>query len=419
MNETTRIFLKQKEDKEIQQGYPWVYDNEISFVKEFAQDKSGIKQVQYEECITKDGSLVDLYTKAGGFLGCGVLNKKSKIAIRLISNKVHADKVLDDTKKFWDEKIRNAYNIRKLNYNEEDSYRLVFAEADFVPGFICDRYVEKSGKVYLVVQFLALTCEIFRKEIIDSLIEVCKPFAIYEKSNTEVMAKEGLEEKTGFIYKSGEKIINIIENGVELEVDIADGQKTGYFLDQKFNRSRAASFCHGKKVLDTFTHTGAFGLNAAKAGAREVISVDISQDAVSLVNKNIKLNGVEDKMQAVCADVFDLLKQYEEEGQKFDVIILDPPAFTKSGKTIEKAYGGYKEINLRAMRLLNAGGILVTCSCSYYFDENMFYSMLMHAAMNSHRKVQILEKRGAGPDHPVLLGYPKSEYLKCAICRVI
>ena len=200
---------------------------------------------------------------------------------------------------------------------------------------------------------------------------------------------------------------------------IENGQKTGYFLDQKFNRTTAAAFCKGKTVLDTFTHTGAFGLNAFKAGAREVTSVDISPEAVDMVNHNIKLNKAEKVMTAVCADVFDLLKQYETDGRKFDVIILDPPAFTKSAKMIEKAYGGYKEINLRAMRLLNEGGILVTCSCSHFMETNMFCDMLMHAAMDSHKRLQILEKRGAGPDHPVLLGYPKSEYLKCVVCRVI
>ena len=172
-------------------------------------------------------------------------------------------------------------------------------------------------------------------------------------------------------------------------------------------------------MLDTFTHTGAFGLNAVKAGAREVISVDISPEAVEMVNHNITLNKAGDKMKAVCADVFDLLKQYEASGEKFDVIILDPPAFTKSAKMIEKAYGGYKEINLRAMRLLNKGGILVTCSCSYFMESKMFCDMIMHAAMDRHKRVQILEKLGAGPDHPVLLGYPKSEYLKCVVCRVL
>ena len=230
------------------------------------------------------------------------------------------------------------------------------------------------------------------------------------------------KESFNFFLVNGNQIFpskTIEENGIKLNVDIAGGQKTGYFLDQKFNRQRAASYCHGKRVLDTFTHTGAFGLNAAKAGAKEVISADISPEAVELVKKNIEANGLSSQMKTLCSDVFDLLKKYEAENQKFDVIILDPPAFTKSAKMIEKAYGGYKEINLRAMRLLNKGGILVTCSCSHFMESQLFCDMIMHAAMDSHRRLQILEKRGAGPDHPVLLGYPKSEYLKCAVCRVM
>lgn len=417
MTEYSRIFLKSKEEKEIAQGFPWVFDNEIAFVKESSEDGSGVKQMSLEECKTADGSAVEVYAKGGVFLGTGIINRKSKITVRLIG-KEHADVIMNDRNKFWSKKISEAVNIRKLSYSDADSYRLVFAEADMIPGLIVERYCDENKKVYLVVQFLALACEVFRDEIIEALKENCSPYAIYERSDVDVRKKEGLEETKGWLGRQGEERIVIVENGIKLGVDIANGQKTGYFLDQKFNRKQVSSFCHGKRVLDTFTHTGAFGLNAYKGGAREVISVDISEEAVDMVNRNIALNNAGDKMTAVCADVFDVLKKYEAEGQKFDVIILDPPAFTKSAKMIEKAYGGYKEINLRAMRLLNEGGILVTCSCSYFMESNMFYSMIMHAAMDSHKRVQILEKRGAGPDHPVLLGYPKSEYLKCAICRV-
>ena len=219
-------------------------------------------------------------------------------------------------------------------------------------------------------------------------------------------------------YNSLEKI-TIKENGILLEVDIKNGQKTGYFLDQKFNRKSVAALSKGKRVLDTFTHTGAFGLNCFSQGAKEVTCVDLSEEAIDTVNKNIMLNNAENKVKAVCADVFDLLKQYEEQGEKFDLIILDPPAFTKSAKNIQKAYGGYKEINLRAMRLLNKNGILATCSCSYFFDESHFYGMIMNAAKDSKKHIQILQKSGASPDHPVLSGYPKSDYLKCAVCRVM
>ena len=413
-----KVFLNAKEEREILQGFPWVFDNEISHFKHRADEKSEWKNETLAECTVPDGSAVEVCTKAGGFLGTGILNKKSKIAVRLISSE-HADKVFEDISDFWEKRILAAYNHRQLYYSDTDSYRLVFGEADLIPGFICERFCSEEGKVFLVVQFLAMACDVFRDEILLALKKVCKPDGIFEKDDEAVREKEGLPLTSGWLDgKNFDTKITIFENEVRLCVDVEGGQKTGYFLDQKFNREQIKRFCHGKKVLDTFTHTGAFGLNAFKAGAREVTSVDISEEAVAMVNNNIKLNKAEKVMKAVCADVFDLLKKYEADGEKFDVIILDPPAFTKSAKNIQKAYGGYKEINLRAMRLLNEGGILVTCSCSHFFDSNTFYDMIVHAAMDSHKRVQILEKRGAGPDHPVLAGYPKSEYLKCAICVV-
>ena len=413
-----KVFLNAKEEREILQGFPWVFDNEISHFKHRADEKSEWKNETLAECTVPDGSAVEVCTKAGGFLGTGILNKKSKIAVRLISSE-HADKVFEDISDFWEKRILAAYNHRQLYYSDTDSYRLVFGEADLIPGFICERFCSEEGKVFLVVQFLAMACDVFRDEILLALKKVCKPDGIFEKDDEAVREKEGLPLTSGWLDgKNFDTKITIFENEVRLCVDVEGGQKTGYFLDQKFNREQIKRFCHGKKVLDTFTHTGAFGLNAFKAGAREVTSVDISEEAVAMVNNNIKLNKAEKVMKAVCADVFDLLKKYEADGEKFDVIILDPPAFTKSAKNIQKAYGGYKEINLRAMRLLNEGGILVTCSCSHFFDSNTFYDMIVHAAMDSHKRVQILEKRGAGPDHPVLAGYPKSEYLKCAVCVV-
>lgn len=431
-NNFPRVFLNKNEEKEIQQGYPWGFDNEISHLKFREDEKSEWKNENLNVCSLKNGSVVEIYSKSGGFLGTGVFNKNSKITVRIIGNE-HADKILENPQEFYDEKISDAYNLRKNFYSEKDSFRLVFGEADFIPGFICERFCTDDKKIILVVQFLSMSCEIFRTEILNALVKFCNPTGIYERSDVSVREKEGLPLVSGFLdlekedfplasenssYFNEDKIFTILENGIKLEVDIANGQKTGYFLDQKFNRIAASNFCKGKRVLDTFTHTGAFGLNAVKSGAKEVISVDISEEAVEMVNRNIKLNHAEKNMKAVCADVFDLLKKYESENEKFDVIILDPPAFTKSAKMIEKAYGGYKEINLRSMRLLKKGGILVTCSCSYFMETSMFCDMIMHSAMDSHKKVQILEKRGAGPDHPVLLGYPKSEYLKCIICKV-
>ena len=414
-----RVFLNKNEEKEILQGMPWVFDNEISYIKHRNTEKEEWKNETVAQCTVPNGEAVEVFSKAGGFLGTGIFNKNSKITVRIIGTE-HADVIFADTYAYYEKKVQDAYDLRQMYYTTGDSYRLIFGEADLIPGLICERFCNENDKVIIVIQFLSMSCDVFRKEILTAIKKICKPDAIFERSDGAVREKEGLEDVVGWLDNDfGDGKITIVENGIKLGVDIVNGQKTGYFLDQKFNRAAAAQFCKGKRVLDTFTHTGAFGLNAFKAGAREVISVDISPEAVEMVNHNIKLNNAQNKMTAVCADVFDLLKQYEASGEKFDVIILDPPAFTKSAKMIEKAYGGYKEINLRAMRLLNKGGILVTCSCSYFMETKMFCDMIMHAAMDSHKRIQILEKFGAGPDHPVLVGYPKSEYLKCVVCRVL
>ena len=414
-----RVFLNKNEEKEILQGMPWVFDNEISYIKHRNTEKEEWKNETVAQCTVPNGEAVEVFSKSGGFLGTGIFNKNSKITVRIIGTE-HADVIFADTFAYYEKKVQDAYDLRQMYYKTDDSYRLIFGEADLIPGLICERFCDENGKVIIVIQFLSMSCDVFRKEILTAIKKICKPDAIFERSDGAVREKEGLEDVVGWLDNDfGDGKITIVENGIKLGVDIVNGQKTGYFLDQKFNRAAAAQFCTGKRVLDTFTHTGAFGLNAFKAGAREVISVDISPEAVEMVNHNIKLNNAQSEMTAVCADVFDLLKQYEANGEKFDVIILDPPAFTKSAKMIEKAYGGYKEINLRAMRLLTPGGILITCSCSYFMETKMFCDVIMHAAMDSHKKIQILEKRGAGPDHPVLSGYPKSEYLKCVVCRVI
>ncbi len=411
-----RVFLKPREDIEVAQGFPWVFDNEIDHLK--FEEKSGVKQASLEECAVKDGEVVEVFANAGGFLGTGVINRKSKIAVRIIGRE-HADQIMADTYSYYAKKIQNAYDLRKMFYSIKDSYRLVYGESDFIPGLIVERYADTKKNVYLVVQFLSLSAEVFRKEILEALRKIIRPYGIYERDDAPVREKEGLEQRSCWLGEVRESSITIRENDVLVNVDIAHGQKTGYFLDQKFNRLYAARLAGGRRVLDTFSHTGAFALNCIKGGAKEAVCVDSSHEAVDMINSNIALNGFEQKMKAVCADVFDVLKQYEADGEKFDMIILDPPAFTKNAKNIQKAYGGYKEINLRAMRLLNEGGILVTCSCSYFFDADHFYGMVMKAAQDSRKRVQIFAKHGAGPDHPVLSGYPKSEYLKCAFCRVL
>jgi Predicted SAM-dependent methyltransferases len=393
-----KIFLKPKEEERIQLGHPWVFDNEIG---------------RYQgDCA--DGDVVEVYTKAGHFLGRGIINKKSKISVRIFTR--DRDEAIDEA--FFERRIRAASAFRDRLYSAEDSYRLVFAESDLLPGLVVERFVDLEGRVFLVVQFLTLAVDHFRDAIIEALNAVLSPYGIFERSDVHVRGLEGISERKGWIGAERDPRIVIRENGIKVRVDLENGQKTGYFLDQKDNRRLVASLSKDLSVLDTFTHTGAFGLNAWKGGARSVVSVDISEEAVGTVRENIALNGAGQVMSAVTADVFDLLKAYEKDGKRFDLIVLDPPAFTKSAKMIEKAYGGYKEINLRAMKLLTPGGYLVTCSCSHFFGADLFYRMIQNAAMDAHRTVQILEKRGPGPDHPSLVGYPESDYLKCAVCRV-
>ena len=419
---TPRIFLRAREEMELKQGFPWVFDNEVESVRYDASDGSGVKTVPLSDSAldseVPDGSVVEVFARAGGFLGTGVLNRKSRISVRIVAHE-HADRFLSDVQGFFDARIQSAFDLRRLSFSDEDSYRLVYGEADFIPGLIVERYRDTEGRVYLVVQFSTLSCEAFRKEIFRSLRKAVRPYGVYERSDSPTREREGLPLRSCWEGEVRQERITIRENGVLLEVDLARGQKTGYFLDQKDNRAAVAALSNGRRVLDTFSHTGAFGLNALRGGASEVVCADISEEAVALVRRNAELNGAGGKLAAVQADVFALLKEYEEKGERFDMIILDPPAFTKSARNIQKAYGGYKEINLRAMRILNPNGILVTCSCSYFFDPERFYGMLMKAAEDAGRRVQVIRKGGAGADHPVLLGYPKSDYLKCAVCRVV
>lgn len=393
-----KIFLNPKEEDRILLGHPWVFDNEIG---------------RYQgDCA--NGEAVEVYTKSGFFLGRGVINRNSRISVRIFTRK--KDEEIDGA--FFVRRIRDAAALRARFYSPKDSYRLAFAESDLIPGLVVDRFADVGGKVFLVVQFLTLAVDRFRTEIVAALNEVVKPDGIFERSDVHVRGLEGIPERKGWIGSGSDPRITIAENGIKLRVDLENGQKTGYFLDQKDNRRLVASLSKGMSVLDTFTHTGAFGLNAWAGGASSVVSVDISEEAVATVRENIALNGAGAKMEAVTADVFDLLKAYEKEGRQFDLIVLDPPAFTKSAKMIEKAYGGYKEINLRAMKLLKSGGYLVSCSCSHFFDAEHFYRVIQNAAMDAHKTVQVVEKRGPGPDHPCLSGYPESDYLKCAVLRV-
>ena len=436
-------------------GSPWIYDNEILFVKYMKEGRIQQQEFRVEGrggtggrgvFPMEDGMPVEVYSKSGLFLGTGIFNGRSRIAIRLLSREkpetifgslveleesggLEREGVLDGifhsqaTRDFFLQLVKRALDLRYLFYKKADSYRLIFGESDGIPGLVVDRYYDVGGHVFLSVQFLSLAVEIFREEILLALESLCHPFGIFERSDVHVRQLEGLELRKGWIGPERNPRITIRENGILLKVDLERGQKTGYFLDQKDNRRLVAVLSKGRHVLDTFTHTGAFGLNALSGGAKSVVSVDISPEAVATVEENIALNKSLCKegrtMEAVCCDVFDLLRRYQEEGRQFDLIVLDPPAFAKSAGKVDKAYGGYKEINLRAMKLLVKGGLLVTCSCSHFMDAATFYGMLAHAARDARRSVQIVERRGAGPDHPQLLGYDKGEYLKCAVVRVL
>lgn len=450
-----RFFLKAREEQEVLLGSPWIYDNEILFVKYLKEGR--IQQQEFPVAgrdgtggrgafPVGDGMPVEVYSKSGLFLGTGIFNGRSKIAIRLLSREkpeeIFGDlsglaerNAADDgdafhgllhsqaTRDFFLQLVKRALDLRYLFYRKADSYRLIFGESDGIPGLVVDRYYDVEGRVFLSVQFLSLAVELFRQEILSALESLCHPFGIFERSDVHVREMEGLELRKGWIGPERNPRITIRENGILLKVDLEQGQKTGYFLDQKENRRVVASLSQGRRVLDTFTHTGAFGLNALSGGAKSVVSADISPEAVATVEENIALNKALCKeghtMEAVCCDVFDLLRRYQEEGRQFDLIVLDPPAFAKSAGKVDKAYGGYKEINLRAMKLLVKGGILVTCSCSHFMDSATFYDMIAHAAKDAHRQVQIIQRRGAASDHPQLVGYDKGEYLKCAVVRVL
>ena len=437
------VVLKAKEERALLQGFPWVYDNEISHV---VYDSSGKRQkMNLNESPVASGDFVDIYTHAGALIGCGIVNKHSKIAVRLFANASH-EKLDGYIERIVKNRIEQAVFLRRNYYTDSESCRLIFGEADLLFGLIVDRFVSVEKESFLVVQFHSLACEQFRVLILQTLITLCNPNAIIERSDESIRLKEGLSLCNGVLYMretddaphsvspSHTELDNftnmppmsikippivIQENEVIYYVDLLEGQKTGFFLDQKYNRKALTQYCQGKKVLDACSHTGGFALNAAIGGACSVTAIEISEQAVQMIQKNAELNGLANRVLPICANVFDMLKQYETNGERFDVIILDPPAFAKSVKSLKKAYSGYKEINLRAIKLLNNGGVLVTCSCSGFFDETYFYKMLTEAATDCKVHLQILEKRGAAPDHPVLLGYPHSQYLKCAFVKVI
>ena len=394
------VILKKGEGRYLKSGGAWIYDNEIEKI-------SGT----FEE-----GDIVDVLDFDGWFMGKGFINTRSKITVRMLTRR--PDTEINDG--FLRMRLKNAWEYRKEVMGEDlGSCRIVFGEADFLPGLTIDKYED-----VLVVESLALGIDRLKEKIIVILKEILKEDGIiirgvYERSDAKVRGLEGMEPAKAFIGEPFDTKVQIVENGVKYMVDVKDGQKTGFFLDQKYNRRAVARLCKGKEVLDCFTHTGSFALNAACAGAAHVTAVDASELAICQAKENAALNGVSDIVDFKVEDVFELLPALMDEGKKYDVVILDPPAFTKSRETIKKAVKGYREINMRGLKLVKDGGYLATCSCSHFMDEQLFLTTIREAASLSHRRITRVEFRQQAPDHPVLIcGNENSYYLKFVIYRV-
>ena len=372
--------------KKLLQGHPWVYGNEIESV----------------EGEPEDGALVTVVDFRGRYMGTGFYNSKSLITVRLLT---HRQEEITDA--LIASRVKAACEYRRFVMSRPgtDSCRLIYGEADRLPGVIADRF----GGV-IVLQVLALGMERFTQVIADALIECEKPDCLLLQNDDAIRRKEGMECFTRVLHGTLPEENIIHENGVKLAVDVLGGQKTGYFLDQKDNHLFVRQFCKDARVLDCFSYIGAFALNAAAAGAKEVTAVDISEAAVKLIEKNAALNDAD--ITAVCANCFDFLRAQVKAGEKYDVVVLDPPAFTKAHANMASACRGYKEIALSAMRLLPAGGVLATHSCSYHMPEEVFVNTVLSAAQDLHRQVRIITLRRQDIDHPVLAGYPESHYLK-------
>ena len=391
------VTLKKGEGRTIKSGGMWVYDNEIQSIMGTVED----------------GGLVIVHDHNGYPMGKGFINRKSKITVRLLTRDYEQE--IDDA--FIEMRVRNAWEYRK-NVSDISSCRLIFGEADFLPGMVIDKFED-----VLVVQSLALGIDRLKIQIVEAAKKVLAEDGIiirgvYERSAAKVRTQEGMERIKGFIGEPFDTKVPIVENGVKYIVDVKDGQKTGFFLDQKYNRLAIQKLCKGKKVLDCFTHTGSFALNAGVAGAASVLGVDASDLAVEQARENAELNGLSDTVQFKCCDVFELLPELEAAGEKFDVIILDPPAFTKSRSSIKNAAKGYKEINLRGMKLVKDGGFLATCSCSHFMSYELFTETINKAARDVHKRLRQVEYRTQAPDHPILWAADESYYLKFYVFQV-
>ena len=392
------VTLKKGEGRMLKSGGLWIFDNEIaSILGSF-----------------EDGDIVAVHDFDGYPMGKGFINQNSKIRVRMMTRNRHQE--IDEA--FLKMRVQEAWDYRK-KVSDTGSCRVIFGEADFLPGLVVDKFSD-----VLVVQSLALGIDRLKDQIVELLKEVLaadgiKIRGVYERSDAKVRRQEGMELYKGFIGEAFDTNVEIEENGVRYMVDVKDGQKTGFFLDQKYNRKAIQHLCKDAKVLDCFTHTGSFALNAGYGGAKEVTGVDASELAVEQAILNSKLNGMEDRVKFICRDVFELLPELEEKGEKFDVVILDPPAFTKSRNSVKNAVKGYREINLRAMKLVRDGGFLATCSCSHFMTYELFTQTIHQAARNVHKRLRQVEYRTQAPDHPILWAAEESYYLKFYVFQVV
>ena len=407
MRKYAKFFVTPKGERAARGGHPWVFGEEVTKIEG--------KYV--------NGDLVDVVTSKGKYLGTGFVNDHSKIRVRIISTNTN-DK-FDEA--FWERRLRYALDYRLTVMGERDfnCCRLIFGEADMFPGLTVDRYND-----LLVTQTLSLGIEMRKQMLFELLIKILREMGqeirgLYERNDVRIRLLEGMEEgkhwfATDLCPEPGAVTTEIVENGIEYTVDVENGQKTGFFLDQKYNRQAIAKIAKGKHVLDCFTHTGSFALNAAKGGAASVTAVDISAEAVQMAEHNAAINDCSDVMHGLQANVFDLLSDlFNKHSREYDFFILDPPAFTKSDSTVKNAIRGYKEINLKAMKLLPRGGYLATCSCSHFMKEELFVKMLQDAAHDANVSLRQIEARQQSPDHPILWQVPETNYLKFYIFQVV
>ncbi|MBQ7937251.1 MAG: class I SAM-dependent rRNA methyltransferase [Oscillospiraceae bacterium] len=401
----SKAIITKKGENWVDGGHPWIYDAEVLSI----------------EGDFENGDLVDAVTEKGKYLGTGFISTESKIRIRLVSR--NANDKFD--REFWKRRVKYAWDYRKTVMGDDiGCCRVIFGEADQFPGLTVDKF----GDI-LVTQCLSIGIEKIKDTVFPLLFEVLNEDGqnirgIYERNDVAIRKLEGMEENKGWYPLSGVPFpesteTEIIENGIKYSVDFENGQKTGFFLDQKYNRLAVSKIAKGKRVLDCFTHTGSFALNAAKGGASHVCAVDISESAIEMAKRNAEQNGLSNIMEFRVADVFDLLTNLDNKAEKFDFIILDPPAFTKSRKTVDSAFKGYKDINFRAMKLLPRGGYFATASCSHFMPDELFVKMLHSAAKDANVALRQIEARQQSPDHPILWNVPETDYLKFYIFQVI